>query len=378
VRDLLCNRIGLKRQVPVETLANPALSALQLIRRVRHLDRQHRFRSGYVYFNPGFMAARLVVERAGSLDYGDFLEQRLFGPLGMRHSASGSARVAGLRPLAGGHVCWRGAVRETGLATPDHWQGAAGVHTSAQDATRWLEFLLRRGAGLLPARVLDETQRPHTAMPRAECKLIHCPPEARRVDYGMGWWITRLHGRRLVQHAGEMAGWRAHTALLPGAGIGVAVMLSLGAPRHAAIAYTVIETLLRGASRDWCAIADGMHARLADATRQLVATQFPASAHAPLPLARYAGDYAHPACGKVRVVARDGALSARFLDGRLWHLALRPLGGHVFETLPLNAVIADYLPVPLRLRFDVRGGQPTAMIDLQARYSRQPVHRRSS
>jgi hypothetical protein len=170
-----------------------------------------------------------------------------------------------------------------------------------------------------------------------------------------------------------MAGWRAHTALLPGAGIGVAVMLSLGAPRHAAIAYTMLETLLRGASRDWCGIADAMHAGLADATRRLVATQFPASARPSLPLARYAGTYAHPACGPVQVVAGARGLSARFLDGRRWHLALRPLGGHVFETQPKNAVIADYLPVPLRLRFEVRGGRPTAMIDQQARYSRQPA-----
>jgi CubicO group peptidase (beta-lactamase class C family) len=370
VRDLLCNRIGLKRQVPVETLVNPSLSALDLVQRVRHLDRLHPFREGYVYFNPGFMAARLIVERASGLPYGEFLRRRLFEPLGMRRTASGSDRVAAFSDRSTGHVAWRDAIRSVDEGPFDNWQGAAGVHSCANDMTRWLAFLLRGGGTLLPEPLLAETQVPHTLIPRAECKLIHCPPEASAAWYGMGWWMTLLNERRLVQHAGEMVGWRAHVAMLPDANVGVAVMLSLGVPRHAAIAYTLLEVLSTGATRDWSETADRMLGGFDDRTKRLVAAAFPARRVPTRALADYAGTYRHPACGDVVVkVVREG-LELRFTDGALWHFRLRPLGGHVFESRPMNAAIADYLPVPLRLRFDVKRGKVVSVTDTQATYTR--------
>ena len=371
IRDLLCNRIGLKRQIPVESLANPELSALDVIKRVRHLDRLHPFRKGYVYFNPGFMACRLIVERASGQEYGAFLEQRLFAPLGMRHSASGASRVARLAERARGHSVLDGAARPVDDVAFDNWQGAAGVHTCAEDAAKWLAFQLGGGTPLLPPKLLAETQRPHTPLPRAECKLIHCPPDAEGATYCLGWWTTTFHGQRLVQHAGEMFGWRAHHALLPEAGIGVAVMLSAAVPRHAAIAYAILETLLTGASRDWGALADRLVAEQNAATAQLLTAVFPDGDDEPLPLEAYAGRYAHPACGVVEVRREGTGLVLDFVDGRMWRMALRHEGGHVFSGRPLNHSVAAYVPVPIRARFQVEQGRAVALTDPQARYRRQ-------
>ena len=369
IRDLLCNRIGLKRQIPVESLANPEIDALQLMQRVRHLDRLHPFRAGYVYFNPGFMACRLVVERVSGLAYGEFLEQRLFAPLGMRHSASGSARVARLAERARGHTRSTGALQPVDDIAFDNWEGAAGVHTCAEDAARWLAFQLARGAPLLPEAIHAETHRPHTPLPRAECKLIHCPPEAEGATYCLGWWTTTLHGRRVVQHAGEMFGWRAQHALVPEEGMGVAVMLSAAVPRHAAIAYTILETLLAGKSRDWGAEADRL-AREQDAvTTRLLEAAFSVRGDA-LPLAAYAGRYAHPACGPIEISVTGDGLELQFLDGRLWTMRLARAGGHVFTGRPVNPSVADYVPVPIRACFDVENGRVVALRDPQATYRR--------
>jgi len=373
VRDLLCNRIGLKRQIPVESFANPSLSAADIVARVRHLDRLHPFRKGYVYFNPGFMAARLLVERASGLEYGEFLQQRLFAPLGMTNSATGSQRVAQLNEVARGHARWRGEMREVAEGPFDNWQGAAGVHTSADDAIRWLEFNLRGGRSgerqVLRPELMAELQHPHNEIPRAERKLIHAPPEAARVDYCMGWWTTTLHGRRLVQHAGEMIGWRAHVALLPEDAIGVCVMLNASTPRHQVLAYTVLEMLLAGTSRDWVRVADGIAIAMNAATLRALELGFPIG-NGFLPIDAYAGRYGHPACGGVEVVRVGEGLEMHFVDGRVWDLALRFLGGHVFEATPTRPAVADYFPVPLRVKFDVRDGKVVSMTDPQATYAR--------
>ena len=91
-----------------------------------------------------------------------------------------------------------------------------------------------------------------------------------------------------------------------------------------------------------------------------------------LPPASYTGSYEHPACGVVEVsdAGGDAGLRLRFRDGRLWDMSLRLLGGHVYETRPLNPAVADYFPVPLRLRFEVERGKVVAMVDPQARYLR--------
>ncbi len=374
VRDLLCNRIGLKRQIPVESFANPDIAALEVIQRVRHLDRLHPFREGYVYFNPGFMAGRLIVERVSGLPYGEFLERRLFGRLGMSNSASGSDRVAHLAERAQGHVMSGGAPRPIEDLHFDNWQGAAGVYSCAEDAVPWLRFQLNAGragdAQLLDAAVLAETHRPHTVMPKPECKLIHCPPEAPLTEYGMGWWMTSLHGRRVVQHAGEMFAFRAQTALIPEERIGVCVMLSLAAPRHAAMAYTVLETLLTGVSRDWCEVADRLAAEQNADVRRLLDSAFPVGTEVPLPLERYTGSYVHPACGEAQVHLANGALELSLKDGRIWDLHLEPLGGHVFESRFTRLAASAYMPVPQRVRFVVEGGRVVGLSDPNASYRR--------
>jgi CubicO group peptidase (beta-lactamase class C family) len=372
IRDLLANRVGLKRQIPVESLANPELSALEILKRVRHLDRVHPFRSGYVYFNPGFMACRLIVERVSGLPYGEFLERRLFQPLGMAHSASGAERVARLADRARGHTLASGTAQPVDDTAFDNWQGAAGVHSCAEDAVRWLGFQLGGGAPLLAPALLAETHQAHTPMPRSECKLIHCPPEAAAASYCLGWWTTMLHGHRVVQHAGEMFGWRAHHALVPDARLGVSVMLAAAVPRHAALAYTLLETALTGASRDWCAIADALQAEQNAATTRLLEAAFPPGDDKPLALAEYAGTYAHRACGKVDVRVAAGALEMQFRDGRIWDLRLEPLGGHVFSGRVLNPSVSDYVPVPTRARFLVEKDRAVALTDPNATYRRDP------
>lgn len=367
IRDLLCNRIGLRRQVPVESFANQDISALEVIRRVRKLDRVRPFRGGYVYFNPGFMAARLIVERVSGVDYGTFLDQAVLGPLGMRATASGCDRVRRLGARAQGHVLDAGEILRIGDTYYDNWQGAAGVFSCACDATRWLEFQLRGG---MPRGVLAETHRPHTEIPRGERKLIHAPPEAERVDYCMGWWATTLHGRRLVQHAGEMFGWRAHMAMLPEEGTGVAVMLSLAVPRHHVIAYTVLETLLTGNSRDWMSIADDMAAAQRIALQRELDAGFSPGEGSSLPFGAYAGIYEHPACGAVQVDEGSGCLELRVIDGQIWDMTLESVGGHVFRGKFTNPAVRDYAVVPPPLRFLVEGGRPVALIDTNATYRR--------
>jgi CubicO group peptidase (beta-lactamase class C family) len=382
IRDLLCNRIGLKRQIPIESFANPEIDALQIVSRIRKLDRLHPFREGYVYFNPGFMAARLIVERVSGMQYGRFLQENLFGPLAMQDSASGADFVGGLPETACGHVVEQGHLAGESRAIPldldayDNWQGAAGIYSSAQDMTRWLGFLLNNGVSeqgkkLLSPALLAELHSPHTRIPAAECKLIHTPQDGEPTDYCLGWWTTAFHGHRLVQHAGEMMGWRAHVALVPEQRLGVAVMLSASVARHAVIAYTVLEHYLGVKASDWSAVAREGEDRQARDMEKSLEKAFPNDKSEGMPLDEYAGDYSHPALGTVRVSMKGSGLLMTLDDGRIWDSQLERMSGHVFSSQLINASVRDYMPLPLRARFDVEDGRIISLSDANATYLRE-------
>jgi CubicO group peptidase (beta-lactamase class C family) len=376
IRDLLCNRTGLRRQIPVTAYSNPEIPAQEILHRVRYMDRVHAFRQGYVYFNPGFMACAQVVENVTGMPYSAFLEKELFAAIGLRHTASGPRVSDTLPGRASGHTFVQG--QSVPLTGPvyHNLEGAAAVYSSAADAIRWMKFHLDGGrAGqspLIKPEILVQTHAPHTQIPDAECKLIHRPPEAERCDYCMGWWLTELNDHPLLQHAGEAVGWRAMVAMLPEQKIGVSVFLDAAKGVHQAISYTILETLLKGSSRDWVALAIADRVSTASQIEQHAASAFPCTLDAPasVPLEKLAGRYRHGACSEVQVTVIKKGLEMRFIDGRLWDTRLTHIGNEVFECRLLRSEARDFMFGSWRGRFEIKDGKVLWLEDINARYER--------
>ena len=379
IRDLLCNRTGLKRQIPVESFANTNIRIVDILKRIGSLDRAHPFREGYVYFNPGFMANSLVVERISGLPYEDFLAQYLFQPLNMKHTASGLKIFDDLNDRAEGHCAQNRQPITEEIPVFDNWQGAAGIYTCATDVLKWIEFHLKKGRinnhQLIKSEILEEIYRPHNIIPDGECKLIHRPPEANSCHYGMGWWSTEFQGKRLVQHAGETFGWRAHIALLPDQDIGVSVMLNMAKGRHQVIAYSILETCLTGECRNWTDIAVDQEKISADKMTAVLNDIFPYDDQIgpSVALSDFAGIYSHPACGQVRVSLQEEKLKLEVMDGRVWDMLLTHLGNNVFQSDFIQPASSDFLPTSLRVRFNLHNGYPSQLQTIDTIFQRKNI-----
>lgn len=376
IRDLLANRLGLARQRPIEAFPAPHITLAEILRRLKHLRRAYPFRAGYVYFNLGFMICAEIVARVSGMPYAQFMEERLFRPLGMTDSQSGGRAFARIPDRAVGHTASTGTVTAIPEQEFDVVQGAGCIHSSAADALQWLRFhlgLIENDSIANPAHI-RELHRAHTIMPPEETGLMHRVPEAVQTCYGLGWWQSDFNANRLVQHAGGMFGWRAQTSLMPGKGVGVAVYLNIAANVHSAIAYLIHETILTGAPRNWGAVAQTHQRRVAEELTAMMARYVPAERGAPasLPLAAFEGVYTHPAAGEIEIVRDDGdGLLMKQLDGRLWDFALRHYGGDVFEATFADPAVRDYLPVPGRTRFTVKDGVAVAFEEPGTRYARR-------
>ncbi|MFD4460797.1 serine hydrolase domain-containing protein [Nocardia sp. NPDC058480] len=155
--------------------------------------------SRWAYCNVNYDIAARLVEVASGRSFGDFLRERVFGPLGMTASGTDADLSAppGFNSLFGQ---W--------ISRPDllgfEGGGAGSVITTAADMGRWLISNTGNGPQLVTAQSLT---------------TMHTPALHR---YGMGWG-TEEEGDLLV-HSGNLFTYNAAQGIDPDTGYGFAVM----------------------------------------------------------------------------------------------------------------------------------------------------------
>jgi hypothetical protein len=152
-------------------------------------------------------------------------------------------------------------------------------------------------------------------------------PELGAQNYGLGWFVQSYRGKYMVSHGGNIDGFSTLVTLFPQDRVGLVVMVNQNgsalpnlATRHA------VDRIFAAPFRDWNreALANRDRARgEAEQAEQRKASVRVANTRPSRPLAEYAGDYAHPGYGTVRVAADGDRLVATFKGIRTplehWH-----------------------------------------------------------
>jgi CubicO group peptidase (beta-lactamase class C family) len=137
----------------------------------------------------GFVLAGLIIERVTGQPYGDFVEQRLFGPLGMAHSGYGD-------PPEGLAVGYRSATDKTPAPSddPTALYAAGGLYSTAEDLFRWNEALYN-------GQVLNEAQLQKMLTSHATTEWGE--------GSGYGIVVGEKYGRPFAHNAGGYDGYGA-------------------------------------------------------------------------------------------------------------------------------------------------------------------------
>jgi D-aminopeptidase len=187
--------------------------------------------SRFLYSNTNFLLLGLVVERIAGCSLGDFLQQRVFAPLGMRDTV---LEVAHDKPLAGlaapyvpdGNGGWRRA--RHGF---EHG-GEGGLVSCIDDLLIWTAALGRDAPGPLPAGLLAQLSSPTRLTQGADS------PYARGLEH------SRLDGRHCVGHAGLWPGFRTELLHLPDDALSVVVISNSLASNPYLLARQVARSVL--------------------------------------------------------------------------------------------------------------------------------------
>ena len=305
VRDLLCHHSGLSRH---DWIWMPGdLSRIEMLAAMRYIEPSRDIRTAYQYSNLGYNAASIVAERISGKTWEDFTRTRLTGPLDMPVTFTADD-LAAAPDAAVPYSIYRDNRRRSKL-WPIRATAAGAINTSITSIANWMKFLLGEGEfggrRLLSPALVRELQSPrvHVAAPEfAEFGHSH---------YGLGFGSHAYRGERVVGHSGGWIGWSTLMQLMPGRKLGVAVFTNrTGAPASILINH-VFDRVCGKEPVPWL---DRLRVlRRKALAQQETEEQTQQSARKPNTkpshdLAEYAGDYDHPAYGRMTITQTADAL----------------------------------------------------------------------
>lgn len=377
VRDCLSHRSGLPRHDLLWYAGEGRLSREDLIAALPHLPPSQPFRQTWQYNNllfttAGYLAGKLY----GGRTYEEAVQQRLLEPLGMKRTNFRVSDVEQDHDHSRPYVLTEDEdLREVPYAHLDLVGPAGCINSCAEELAPWLLTLLGQGVGggqpLLSDAVLAELRAPAMPMPSSAGR----PSGPRDVGYGLALMIEDYRGRRVVHHGGNIDGFSSQVAVIPDAGIGVAVLTNLHAtPLRDALPYLVFDELL---GLDPLPHGEELHAQGAAVRKGAAqAKRTRGESAKPLPVVRpledYAGTYHHPGYGDVEIRVVDGRLRGSYglLSGEVNHRHLE-----VFDLVV--AVNGEEQPFPVQFTHDLQAEVDAMQIPIEAvlpplRFVKQP------
>jgi CubicO group peptidase (beta-lactamase class C family) len=401
VRDLLTHRSGLGLGAGDLLWYHSNYPRDTILRRIRHAKVASSFRSEYAYDNVLYVAAGEVIPAVTGSTWEEFVQQRIFAPLGMTEARITARGIAPGENVAAAHATVEGKLTIVARDTFDATNAAGGIVAGVADLARWMVVQLDSGrlrtAG--PGASHAKERRLWTAERTAEMwsgqtimPLPDLPPSlaAYRPNfllYGLGWDLRDYRGRKLVTHTGGLDGMTSRTLLVPEIKLGIVVLTNGESPLSTALAWRLLDHHLREPPADWTArVAEFVRVREAEARTAVAEAAARRQKHSrpSLPPAAYAGRYTDEMYGDLTIAQEGERLVLRFshspaLTGDLehWHFdtfvarwrqrnipdayvtfALGPDGS--IETMKMAAVspLADFSYDFQDLLFRPAGGKP--------------------
>lgn len=184
------------------------------------------------YDNSAFYLAGMVVERVTKQEYGAYVREHVFKPLGMSSASLCDARMV-VPHLASGYEMDRGALVNAAFMTWKLPFAAGAVCATASDLLKW-EAALDTGRVLTPSSL---------ALMRTPTMLT----DGTKIDYGLGTRLGSLDGHRVLGHTGSGGGFRNVFESFPDDHLTIVILMNLGdaaSPSPVAIAAEIARAAL--------------------------------------------------------------------------------------------------------------------------------------
>ena len=313
-RDLISHRVGMAGHDLLWYSSD--FSREDLVRRLRFLQSDHDFRSGYRYNNMLVMTAGYLIGRVSGESWEDFVRQRIFEPLQM--NSSNFSVVDSQQSPDFAHPYRKdehsGAVSEIPFHVMSAIGPAGSINSNVDDMARYAIFQLGKGKigdrQLVSEANLNLNHSPQVPMPGGAPSKEIGPR-----SYAMGWVISSYRGHPLWWHNGGIDGFYALLSLLPDQNLGVVILTNLldDDPVPEIVQYHIYDHVLGLDSVDWAKHFQELGAKQKTAeeeeTKKELSERKP-NTHPSHELKDYAGRYENPGYGVITIQLSGDGFSA--------------------------------------------------------------------
>jgi CubicO group peptidase (beta-lactamase class C family) len=177
------------------------------------------------YSNLGYVMLGILIHKVSGKFYGDFLQERIFKPLGMN-----TARIISEEDIvpnrSAGYRLVKGELKNQVWVAPSVNTTADGaLYLTVYDMAKW-------DAALYTEKLLKKSSLEQIWTP---VKLNNGKTE----NYGFGWSLNDVRGHRIIEHGGSWQGFKAHIARYVGEKLTVVVFANLSQANTGKIAHGV-------------------------------------------------------------------------------------------------------------------------------------------
>lgn len=314
--DALSNRTGLSdHKLSFGPKTNSVKDA---VRSLRHLPLAADLRARYLYSSYMFSAVSHAVETLAGSSLGDLMKERLWGPLGMKHTywTPQQAAADSETILAYGYA-WDATTKTFNeQPVPDFpaVSGAGAMISNVIDYANWLCCMMNKSSPLSQAAHKRLTEpRIHFTEPGNN---PFAPPHA----YALGWTIDTYRGQRVIWHGGSWTGFGSVMMYLPDLQWGLVMMGNTTGTSNCmqiSLFMDMLDELLDTPSHERVDWSSKLELRIADRRRDNLRVRERLYPSLPSHLSRpsisfvaHAGRYSHPAYGNMNLELRGDSLVA--------------------------------------------------------------------
>lgn len=381
VRDTLSHRAGFGLGAgDLLFWPNSDRTRADVLRQAAFVPIEDGFRANYHYCNLMFVVAGAIIERVSGLTWEEFVQTRVFNPLGMTDSVP-LARLADASKSALPHgrigppLRYQGDMQQIAQSIAEVWNwdnaaAAGGICASAHDWAKWIALRLNNGekadgTRLFSEAVAKEMYKPNIIVSSSEGPTAALPNRAIASTYAMGLQVQDYRGERIATHGGGSPGGISATVLIPGRKTGFSVFTNAEESFLLRALRSGLSDIAMGKEDvDWIADskrleAEGTEKSLAAAVE--IDAKQRAGARTPLPLSAYTGTWRDPWYGDILISERTTGRGRDRKEG-LWvtftHTPalkgwMEPYDGNTLRTRFIDKREEDAF-----FTFEVENGQP--------------------
>jgi CubicO group peptidase (beta-lactamase class C family) len=319
IRDLVSHRSGLATFGGDLLWYETAYDRGEILRRIRYLKPTSSFRSRYGYQNIMFVAAGEVVAAVSGKSWDAFVRERILTPLGMTATTTSIRDFKSADNIAAPHNELDEKIRVVRYGNVDGAAAAAGINSNVFEMAQWLRLQLGRGTyegkKIFSPSASREMWQPNTIVPISEAGERFNPTRHFRA-YGMGWFLSDYHGRKIIDHSGALDGMISQSGMIPEENLGVVILSNSETSLPSIMMNKVFDMFLGVPKRDWSAELLARVKMGQEAAKK--AAQEEEASHVKdtkpsLALSQYAGTYGGEMYGKATVTEENGKLVLRLL-----------------------------------------------------------------